>query len=469
MSKKKKILLLSDDIRMHSGIATMSREFVMGTVHKYDWVQIGGAIKHPEAGKRVDMSEAVQKESGVKDANVVVYPINGYGNPQMLRDILNLEQPDGILHYTDPRFWGWLYQMEREIRQNYPLMYYTIWDDLPYPRWNEPFYESCDLLMSISKQTDNIVRNVVREEPKEDWQYTYVPHGIDEKTFYPITELLPEYNDFKKFKQTFLNGFDPEFVVFYNNRNIRRKGPGDIVLAYKEMCDKLPKEKADKCLLLMHTAPVDDNGTDLPAVVAELCPYNVQFSNSKLSPQQMNFLYNIADVQINMASNEGFGLSGAEALMSGTPIVNNVTGGLQDHCGFKLKGKWLSHKDYSEIHSLHDRAKWKDNSDLTWGEWVKPIWPGCRSLQGSPMTPYIFDDRPRWEEAGEALYQWYEEGSEKRKEYGELGREYALREEVGFSSKEMCSRFIKDMNTCLEKWKPRPKYETYTIGGTVNV
>jgi hypothetical protein len=29
--KKKKILLLSDDLRMHSGIATMSREFVMGT------------------------------------------------------------------------------------------------------------------------------------------------------------------------------------------------------------------------------------------------------------------------------------------------------------------------------------------------------------------------------------------------------------------------------------------------------
>ena len=36
--KKKKILLLSDDLRMHSGIATMSREFVIGTAHEYDWV-----------------------------------------------------------------------------------------------------------------------------------------------------------------------------------------------------------------------------------------------------------------------------------------------------------------------------------------------------------------------------------------------------------------------------------------------
>ena len=44
---KKKILLFSDDLRMSSGVGTMSREIVMGTVHKFDWVQVGGAIKHP--------------------------------------------------------------------------------------------------------------------------------------------------------------------------------------------------------------------------------------------------------------------------------------------------------------------------------------------------------------------------------------------------------------------------------------
>jgi hypothetical protein len=34
MNKKKKILLLSDDLRMASGIATMSKSLVMGTVDK---------------------------------------------------------------------------------------------------------------------------------------------------------------------------------------------------------------------------------------------------------------------------------------------------------------------------------------------------------------------------------------------------------------------------------------------------
>ena len=72
-SKKKKILLLSDDLRMHSGIATQSKEFVMGTLDKYDWVQLGGAVKHPEQGKIIDMSQAVQNEYGVNDALSLIH------------------------------------------------------------------------------------------------------------------------------------------------------------------------------------------------------------------------------------------------------------------------------------------------------------------------------------------------------------------------------------------------------------
>ena len=74
---KKKILLLSDDLRMHSGIATQSKEFVMGTLDKYDWCQLGGAVKHPEQGKVIDMTKAVQTEWGVKDASLKIYPVSG--------------------------------------------------------------------------------------------------------------------------------------------------------------------------------------------------------------------------------------------------------------------------------------------------------------------------------------------------------------------------------------------------------
>ena len=136
--KKKKILLLSDDLRMHSGIATMSREFVIGTSETFDWVQVGGAIKHPEEGKVVDMSQALLEEEN-KKGYLKIYPVSGYGNPDLLRELINIEKPDAILHFTDPRFWGWLYQMEHEIRQQMPIMYYNIWDDLPDPEYNKYF------------------------------------------------------------------------------------------------------------------------------------------------------------------------------------------------------------------------------------------------------------------------------------------------------------------------------------------
>ena len=461
MSKKKKILLLSDDLRMSSGVGTVSKNFVLGTIDKYDWVQAGGAIKHPEEGKVVDMNSSVREETGIEDASLKIYPISGYGNQELLRNLINIEKPDAILHYTDPRFWTFLYQMEHEIRQQIPIFYYNIWDDLPYPRYNEFYYESSDLIMNISKQTVNIVNNCAVKKPRTDWDCTYVPHGIPDEKFFPIEKLDKKMIDFKK---NMLQKKEYDFVVFWNNRNIRRKLPSDVILAYKTFCDMLPKEQSDKCVLIMHTAPVDNNGTDLPAVVKELCPnYDVIFSHRKLEEEQLNWLYNIADVQVNMASNEGFGLGTAEAVMSGTPIIVNVTGGLQDQCGFKIKGKHVTYQDYSEIVSFHDDRKWKDNPDLTHGEWVKPVWPSNRSLQGSIPTPYIFDDRCRWDDVADRLKEWYDTPKDERLNAGLKGREWMMTEEIGMSSKHMCDRFVHDMEQTWEKWTPRKRFTLHKV------
>ena len=459
---KKKILLLSDDLRMSSGVGTVSKNFVLGTLDKYDWVQVGGAIKHPDSGKVVDMNESVRKETGVKDASLKIYPVDGYGSPDLLRYLMTAEKPDAILHYTDPRFWEWLYQMEHEVRQHIPIFYYNIWDDLPYPMWNEPFYESCDLIMNISKQTVNIVNNVRKDVPTNEWNNTYIPHGINHKNFYPITKKQKEWGDMINFKNVVTGGRKYDFIVFWNNRNIRRKLPGDVIMAYKTFCDMLPKDKAKKCALIMHTQPQDPNGTDLPAVVSAVCPdYDVIFSAQKLDDQKLRFLYNIADIQINMASNEGFGLGTCEALMCGTPISVTVTGGLQDQCGFKYKDKLLTAEDYSWVHSLHDAKKWKDNSDLTWGEWAKPVWPSNRSLQGSIPTPYIFDDRASFEDFAEVIKQWYDMGDEERVRCGQLGHEFVMGDDAMMSAEAMSNLFIEHMDTAFDKWSPRKRYTIY--------
>ena len=455
---KKKILLLSDDLRMSSGVGTMSREFVLGTLKDFDWVQIGGAIKHPEEGNVVDISESVQKDYNIPDAYLKIYPISGYGNDEVLRSIMGIEKPDAILHYTDPRFWQWLYSMEHEIRQNIPIFYYNIWDDLPYPRWNEPFYESCDLIMNISRQTVNIVDNVCQKKPRTDWDNTYVPHGINHKIFFPIDPLHKDDDKLKKYKRHILGGKQYDFVVFWNNRNIRRKLPGDVVMAFKTFCDMLPKEESKKCALIMHTQPIDENGTDLPAVVAEMCPdYDVIFSNEKLDNNQMCWMYNIADVTINIASNEGFGLGTCESLMCGTPIVVNVTGGLQDQCGFKKEdGSYLTVDDYTDEFQSNHRGRYKEH-----GDWAYPVFPSNLSLQGSPPTPYIFDDRPRYEDAADGIKHFYDMGEEKRKECGEKGVEFVQTEEIGMTAENMSKRFTKDMNTAFEKWTPRKRFTLF--------
>ena len=465
---KKKILLLSDDLRMHSGIATQSKEFVMGTMHKYDWIQLGGAVSHPEQGKIIDMSQAVQNEWGIKDAYLKIYPISGYGNSNVLRQILDTEKPDAIVHFTDPRFWIWLYNMEHEVRQNTPIMYYNIWDDIPDPLWNTNFYRSSDMLMSISKQTYGINKRILSKYGYEDWQTQYVPHGISDKRIFKIEDKGD--TKFREFEQK--QGLDKyKFKILYLNRNIRRKSPGDVALAYKHMMDKLTPEQQKECVLVWHAAPSDENGTDMRALCKTLLPeYPVIFThdnhpNGSFTDEDMNYIFNSCDVYINMASNEGFGLGSLEALTVGTPIVVNVTGGLQDQCGFKKKvwtkaedgtmsseDVYLTAEDYVELKSNH-RGTYKEH-----GEWVKPVFPSNISCQGSPMTPYIFDDRCSFEDAGEALLEWYNVGPEERTRCGEVGRQWVQGNDARMTAKHLSESFIKNIETTFENWKPREKY-----------
>ena len=121
--RKPKGLLLSDDLRMHSGVATMSRELALGTVKWCDWVQIAGAISHPDNGKVINMDAATAQLTGVKDAKVTLYAVDGYGNEELLFTIIEKERPDFIMHFTDPRFWGWLYAVERQISSKMPMTY----------------------------------------------------------------------------------------------------------------------------------------------------------------------------------------------------------------------------------------------------------------------------------------------------------------------------------------------------------
>ena len=468
MAKKKKILLLSDDLRMTSGIATVSKEFVMGTMDKFHWVQLGAAVKHPDQGREIDLGEDARKESGVKDASLKIVPWTGYGDANILRQLIMRHQPDAILHFTDPRYWRWLYEIEAEIRENIPILFYHIWDDLPDPKYNRDYYESCDWLGCISKQTYGIVSRVGNIDsetikPLEDWQVDYVPHGINPKKVFK-TEVPAD------FKKAALGGKDYKFVLFWMNRNIRRKQPSDVIWAYKKFVDGLPEKDRNDCCLLMHTAPVDQNGTNLYKVKEAICPdYEVRFSTSRIGDKELNYLYNIADCTINIAGNEGFGLTTAESVMAETPIIVNVTGGMQDQCGFKwnvapsnMNEQWeyLTADDYKDIGSLHDWRKWEDK--VTHGEWVKPVWSRVQSMTGSVPTPYIIDDKVDVTEVSEAIRYWYDKGEKGRAKAGKAGRK-AFLGEIGLGVDNQNKCMADGIEKAIKNFKPKKRYNLYKL------
>ena len=450
-NERKKILLICDDIRVHSGVATVAREMVLNTAQHFNWVQVAGAINHPDKGKKLDLSGDTNNNTGLTDASVAMYPVDGYGDANLIRQIIQMEKPDAIFLITDPRYFMWLFQIENEIRRKMPIVYLNIWDDYPAPMYNRPYYEACDALLGISKQTVNINKLVLGDKAK-DKLISYVPHGLNENIFKPLDQNDPKL---KEFKQNMFKGKEYDFVLFFNSRNIRRKQIPDTLLAYKYFIDGLDEEKAKKCAFLLHTQVVDENGTDLAAVCEFLFDnnpkYNIIFSQQPLPPEQMNYLYNMSDVQILLTSNEGWGLNLTEAILAGNPIIANVTGGMQDQMRFVKDGKWMEvDADFPSNHNGTIREH---------GEWALPVYPTNRSIQGSPITPYIWDDRCTSEDAASQIKFAYVLGKEKLKERGLKGREWALSDEAGFTGEKMGKRIIENLDKLLATWTPREKFE----------
>ncbi len=451
---RKKILLLCDDIRMHSGIATMAREIVMGTSHRFNWVQLGAAIKHPDEGKRFDLSKNISEQTQIPDASVFIVPNSGYGDVDKVRRLISQEKPDALFIFTDPRYWTWLFQIEREVRKSIPICYLNIWDDYPAPLYNRNFYNSCDLLMGISKQTVNINKLVLGDLAK-DKVIKYVPHGINSNHFYKIDEAYENYKQYKGFTKSIYKDKDIDFTVFFNSRNIRRKAPSDLIAGFRVFCDKIGKEKARKCALILHTAPKDQNGTDLTKVKEALCDpdyVNVYFSKQKLTTEQMNWMYNLADLTVLPSSNEGWGLALTESMMAETMIAANVTGGMQDQMRFTdKKGEWI---DFDADFPSNHRGTYKNC-----GDWAIPIFPSNISVVGSIPTPYIFDDRCSFEDIASAIEECYNLTPEERQQRGRSAREWVTSEESGMSAVSMCNNVINSIEETLKVFTPRPDFD----------
>lgn len=378
---KWKILTLSDHPLVPSGVGTQTRYICEGLLRtgKYSIRSIGGALKH-EDYRPQRISEYGE--------DWIIYPMDGYGNEDLIREFMDVEKPDAIWFMTDPRFYGWLFNMADEIRdRGIPLLYYHVWDNYPVPRYNKNFYDSCDYIGCISKLTLDIVKQLGHQDTE------YIPHAVNVDIFKQFSK-----EEILKHREQALGPNKDKFVVFYNSRNARRKMTSDVPKVFKMLADKVGQ---DKVFLFMHTDPHDQEGADLIEVSRMLGIRNDQlcFSNGRISPEQMAIFYNISDVTMNISNNEGFGLSCLESLSCGTPVIVNKTGGLQDQA--------------------------IDDEGNVFGACIEPA---TRSLTGSQQIPYIFDDRCSDEDLVDALLKLYNMTSDERKELGRKARTWTERQ-----------------------------------------
>ena len=413
MSEKIKIFTISDHPLSPSGVGSQTKYIIEGMLKtgKYQFFSFGGAIKHPS-------HQPQHTEEWGEDW--IIWPVDGYGNADMVRAMIHQNKPDIMWFMTDPRFYTWLWTIENEIRPHMPMVYYHVWDNYPYPSFNKPWYASNDHIACISKLTHDIVETVV-----PDVESSYIPHAVDEEVFYPLPE-----ESVKQFRQS--RGFDDKFVCFWNNRNARRKQSGTLIFWFKEFLDNVGHDKAT---LIMHTDPKDIHGQDLEAIIHELglTEGQVLFSREKVQPNDLAMVYNMADLTINISDAEGFGLATLESLSSGTPILINKTGGLQDQIS---------------------------DGETSFGIGLEP---SSKAIIGSQDVPYIYEDRLNKDEFLEALTALYEMGPEKRAELGAKGRAYTQShfnfETFTKSWDELFTRLHEELGS----WEDRKGYSAYTV------
>jgi glycosyltransferase involved in cell wall biosynthesis len=439
-TKKIKILTLSDHPLSPSGVGTQTKYVIVELLKtgRYEFISLGGAIKH-------ENYQPIQVEE-FKDS-WTIFPVDGYGDPDTIRSILRTHKPDILWFMTDPRFYSWLWQAENEIRSLVPMVYYHVWDNYPYPEFNKIWYDSTDVVATISKLTSDIVQTVspnVREE--------YIPHAV------PSLFDKAEPNQTQDCRKQ-LGIEDDRFLVFWNNRNARRKQSGSLVFWYKEFMDKLhAKNKNAKTTLLMHTEVNDPNGQDLYAIANKLGlnandPKEFLVSSEKMSIENLSVIYSTADVTISVSDAEGFGLATFESLACETPIITTMTGGLQEQV--------------TNIKKISDNIISKRNAKNA-GKCVEyahglGLEPASRAVIGSQEVPYIYEDRLSKEQVIEALMKMYEYGPEKRAEIGAAGRQHVLNNYSFEKFTESWDKLLTETHEKLGSWETRKGYNNWEM------
>lgn len=404
--KKKKILMLSDHPLASSGVGIQARLLIEGLVRtgKYSFKCLGGAIKHPDYSVTT------------VNPDFVVKPVDGFGTKEMLKQLLATEKPDALFLFTDPRQFIFVWEMEEEIHQICPIVYWHVWDEGPFPKFNDVLYESTDLINCLSHKTYELV------SPNFPDRSYYIPHAFPRSMYYSMPK-----EKIAALKAQHFGDKKDWFVALWVNRNAARKVPSDVMESWKMFLDILQKEEGhQKAVLIMHTDPQDQEGPNLFAVSDMLgLSQNVWFSPNRIGFEEMNAMHNMSDVCVNIAKNEGFGLSMLLSMQCGKPIIALKTGGMTRQV--------VDHRDGTQHGVALDPCK--------------------RILVGSQLVPYIYEDYAAQKEVAEAFYKIYKMTDEEKQTLSKKMSDYI---DYEFNYDNMIKDWDRTLYSCIENFKNKP-------------
>lgn len=165
-------------------------------------------------------------------------------------------------------------------------------------------------------------REVLKYKPELEDRLKVIYHGNNPDTFFPIED----HDDVAAFRKQYFDGkADDRFLIVNVNRNQPRKDIARTLMILKELWDR-----GRKPLMYLHMQ-YEDSGGNIFTMANQLglgkeyeyfLPSPKIFNaNQGLPLEDLNRIYNAADLVMSTTLGEGWGLSATEAMATKTPLL----------------------------------------------------------------------------------------------------------------------------------------------------
>lgn len=306
--ERKPKLLWVGDIVASTGFARVTESIVTRLTEQYDVVVLG-----------------CNYHGDPTYFNFPVYPATNrfqqapFGE-ERIREIVLKEQPDVVLTVNDIWIVCDQYSRIKDLHKQgkFKFIAYVPVDGYDWFKLFEPANDFDELIIYTHYGAIEATKAGYSREPK------VIPHGVDTSLFFPIEQ---------KEARKAIGIPQDRFIVFNGNRNQPRKRIDITIKAFAEFAVGRPD-----ALLYLHMGTKDMGYPALPLFKKEMERYGIEAGGRliltsgdcptlpNVPVEQLNVIYNTADVGINTCIAEGWGLVNIEQAACAVPqIVPNHT------------------------------------------------------------------------------------------------------------------------------------------------